>query len=72
MSCNDFLHAFLLPQCRTGKVVTNAADQSSVKNIYAIGDVAEGRPEVSSNTMLHVKRLEFCVSYTRNYRNYDL
>jgi len=32
---------------RTGKVITNDADQSSVGHIYAIGDVAEGRPELT-------------------------
>ena len=42
--------AFLLTDhfiCRTGKIITNEADQSSVENIYAIGDVAEDRPELT-------------------------
>jgi len=32
---------------KTGKILTNDADQSSVPNIYAIGDVAEDRPELT-------------------------
>jgi thioredoxin reductase (NADPH) len=32
---------------KTGKVLTNEADQSNIPNIYAIGDVAENRPELT-------------------------
>ena len=33
--------------CRDGKVVCSPAEQSSVPNIYAIGDVVSGRPELT-------------------------
>ncbi|EDQ90922.1 uncharacterized protein MONBRDRAFT_20369 [Monosiga brevicollis MX1] len=32
---------------RNGKVVANEADQTNVPNIYAIGDVLEGKPELT-------------------------
>jgi len=32
---------------KTGKIYTNDEDQSSASNIYAIGDVAESRPELT-------------------------
>ena len=33
--------------CRDGKVVCTPAEQSTVSNIYAIGDVVSGRPELT-------------------------
>jgi len=32
---------------KSGKIYTNEKDQSNVSHIYAIGDVAEGRPELT-------------------------
>ena len=32
---------------RNGKVITGDDDRSSVENIFAIGDCAEGRPELT-------------------------
>jgi hypothetical protein len=41
------LLTFLCCCVRTGKILTNAADQTNMSHIYAIGDVAEGRPELT-------------------------
>jgi len=31
----------------SGKIFTNERDQSNISNIYAVGDVAEGKPELT-------------------------
>jgi thioredoxin reductase (NADPH) len=41
----------------TGKVLTNDADETNVPNIYAVGDVAEGRPELTPVAILAGKLL---------------
>jgi len=32
---------------RNGKVITNSSDQTNIPTVYAIGDVADGRPELT-------------------------
>lgn len=55
----------------SGKIVTNEADQTSVANIFAIGDVAEGRPELTPVAIqagnLLVKRLFASASTLTDY-----
>lgn len=45
----------------SGKILTNSSEQSSIAHIYALGDVAEGRPELTPVAIqagvLLVKRL---------------
>ena len=40
-----------------GKILTNEMEQSNVKNIYAIGDVAFGRPELTPPAIMAGKLL---------------
>jgi len=37
---------------KTGKVLTNEADQTNVSNIYSVGDTAENRPELTPVAIL--------------------
>lgn len=37
---------------RTGKIITNEADQTNVQNVYAVGDTAENRPELTPVAIL--------------------
>jgi thioredoxin reductase (NADPH) len=41
-------HAAKVELGPTGKILVNPQDQSSVPSIYAVGDVAEGRPELAT------------------------
>jgi len=57
----------------SGKIVVNAADQTNVSHIYAVGDCAEGRPELATIAIhagkLMAKRLFTDVSTLTNYVN---
>ena len=38
---------YMLAVARTGRVLCNDQDQSSTAHIYAIGDIVEGRPQLT-------------------------
>jgi thioredoxin reductase (NADPH) len=42
---------------KNGKLVTNEAEQSNIENIFAIGDCAEGRPELTPPAIIAGKYL---------------
>jgi thioredoxin reductase (NADPH) len=48
---------FGLKLARSGKILVDNAEKSSIDNIYAIGDCAEGRPELTPPAIMAGKML---------------
>lgn len=52
-----FGEGFSLTLSKTGKIVVDASEKSSVDNIFSIGDCAEGRPELTPPAIMAGKLL---------------
>jgi thioredoxin reductase (NADPH) len=57
----------------SGKIITNDLDQTSVKNIFAVGDVAHNRPELTPVAILSGRLLaQRLFNNSKHVMNYNL